>query len=363
MLSKDEVDYLNKIPGDKKVFTHPFNPQATITAERIIELIKNMYPALEVKHMGASALKISGQNDLDIYAFSNPIDFDRYLPGLIKILGKPLHVHDTFIEWGFSKNGFNVQFYLTQKDSPTMQKQIEVFETLKNDPKLLKDYENLKNSLNGKSFKEYQESKYRFYNRILHPHKILDNKIKAILFDMVGVLVFKKSNYTPKSKDELNTEEIEKLYNHIDDKKLINDIKENLRLTDLEIEKAAKIMPERFERFNELWKELPKLKTRYKMAVINNGNAIAKKYWDKKFGFKDFDIFINSAIEGIKKPDPAIYLLTCNRLGVNPHDCLFMDDTLENIETANKLGMETIWWDKNKNKKELLAEFIDKYRA
>lgn len=172
MLSKDEVDYLNKIPRDKKVFIHPFNPQATITAERIIELIKNMYPTLEVKHMGASALKISGQNDLDIYAFSNPIDFDKYLPGLIKIFGNPLHAHGTFIEWSFNKNGFDVQFYLTQKDSPTMQKQIEVFEILKNDPKLLKEYENLKNSLDGKYFKEYQRNKYEFYNRILHSHKV-----------------------------------------------------------------------------------------------------------------------------------------------------------------------------------------------
>lgn len=170
MLSKDEVDYLNKIPGDKKVFTHPFNHQAAITTERIIELIKDMYPDLEVKHMGASALKISGQNDLDIYAFSDPIDFNKYLPGLIKILGKPLHMHDTFIEWGFNKNGFDVQFYLTQKDSPTMQKQIKVYEILKNDSKLLNEYENLKNSLNGKSFEEYQRKKYEFY------HKILDNK-------------------------------------------------------------------------------------------------------------------------------------------------------------------------------------------
>lgn len=181
--------------------------------------------------------------------------------------------------------------------------------------------------------------------------------VKAILFDMVGVLVFKKGNYIPKTKDELNTEEIEKLFNHVDDAKLIKDIKEKLKLTDSDIESAAKIIPERFDRYDELWKELPELKKNYKLAVINNGNAIAKKYWDNKFGFKEFDIFINSAIVGIRKPNPKIYLLTCKKMKVKPEECLFMDDTLENIETAKKLGMQTIWWNKMQDKDVLLDEF------
>jgi FMN phosphatase YigB (HAD superfamily) len=109
--------------------------------------------------------------------------------------------------------------------------------------------------------------------------------IKAILFDMVGVLVFKKENYVEKTKDEIITENIEKLFNHLDDNKLIKDVKEKLKLTDPEIEKAAKIMPERFECFDDSWKLLPELKKKYKLAVVNNGNAIAKKYWDKEIWF------------------------------------------------------------------------------
>lgn len=175
MLSNDEIDYLNKIPNDKIVHVLPYDPAAKITADEIIKSIQKKYPNLEIQHMGASALKISGQNDLDIYAFSDPKDFNKYLPGIINILGKPLHTHHTFIEWGFNKNGFDVQFYLTQKDSPTMQKQIKVFEKLKNSPDLLEEYKNLKESMNGKSFKEYQRKKYEFYNRILHPHELLEN--------------------------------------------------------------------------------------------------------------------------------------------------------------------------------------------
>ena len=93
------------------------------------------------------------------------------------------------------------------------------------------------------------------------------------------------------------------------------------------------------------------------MAVINNGNSIARKYWKEKFNFSIFDLFINSAEEGIRKPDPKIYLLTCEKLSVKPEECLFMDDSLENIESAKKLRMKTIWWNKNEDKEKLLAEF------
>ena len=128
--------------------------------------------------------------------------------------------------------------------------------------------------------------------------------IKAILFDMVGVLIFKKDGYSPTTFDEINAQNIENLFNHLDDKKLIEDIKEKLKLNDEEIKRAIPLIPAKFERFNKLWNLLPELKKKYKLAVINNGNSIALGYWKEKFDFSIFDLFINSAEEGIKKPDP-----------------------------------------------------------
>ena len=186
-----------------------------------------------------------------------------------------------------------------------------------------------------------------------------NNKIKAILFDMVGVLVFKKRNYFPKSKKQLNAEKIEKLYNHIDDKKLLSDIKEKLGLTAKEINEALPYIPQKYERFKKLWNLLPKLKKKYKIAVINNGNSLADKYWNQKFNFRIFDVFINSAKEGIKKPDPKIYFLTCKKLGVKPKNCLFMDDSPENIKTAKRLKMKTLLWDKKEDSYEKLISLVN----
>src|SRR3989337_2960673 len=88
------------------------------------------------------------------------------------------------------------------------------------------------------------------------------NTLKAMLFDMVGVLIFKKDGYIPKTVDEFNALKIEKLYNHVDDQKLLKDIKQKLHLSDKKIKKALPFIPATFEIFPELWTQLPKLKTK-----------------------------------------------------------------------------------------------------
>lgn len=181
--------------------------------------------------------------------------------------------------------------------------------------------------------------------------------IKAILFDLVGVLVFKKEGYIPTTPDEINAQNIEGLFNHTDDTKLLKDIKDKFNLSDVEINKALPFIPAKYEKFDQLWEILPKIKKQHKLAVINNGNSIALKYWREKFDFGIFNLYINSGVVGMRKPDPKIYLLTCSKLNVKPEECLFMDDTLENIEAAKKLGMKTIWWNKEEHKEKLLTKF------
>ena len=55
-----------------------------------------------------------------------------------------------------------------------------------------------------------------------------------------------------------------------------------------------------------------------------------------------FDLVIESSIEGIRKPDPRIYTLTCERLGVAPEKTVFLDDLGINLTPARVLGMQTI---------------------
>jgi epoxide hydrolase-like predicted phosphatase len=55
-----------------------------------------------------------------------------------------------------------------------------------------------------------------------------------------------------------------------------------------------------------------------------------------------FDVVVESAIEGLRKPDPRIYELVCARLDVSPTATVFLDDLGVNLKPARAMGMATI---------------------
>jgi putative hydrolase of the HAD superfamily len=55
-----------------------------------------------------------------------------------------------------------------------------------------------------------------------------------------------------------------------------------------------------------------------------------------------FDTIVESAREGVRKPDPRIYSTTCDRLGVIPEESVFLDDLGANLKPARAMGMATI---------------------
>ena len=57
---------------------------------------------------------------------------------------------------------------------------------------------------------------------------------------------------------------------------------------------------------------------------------------------EEFDVVVESSVEGIRKPDPRIYRLACDRLGVAPENAVFLDDLGINLKPARAMGMVTI---------------------
>jgi epoxide hydrolase-like predicted phosphatase len=53
-----------------------------------------------------------------------------------------------------------------------------------------------------------------------------------------------------------------------------------------------------------------------------------------------FDAVLISGEMGARKPEPEMYLLAAERLGVDPRECVFVDDLLQNVEGARAVGME-----------------------
>jgi putative hydrolase of the HAD superfamily len=58
--------------------------------------------------------------------------------------------------------------------------------------------------------------------------------------------------------------------------------------------------------------------------------------------FARFEHVIESSKAGVRKPDPRIYLMMCERLGVEPASCIYLDDLGINCKPAAQLGMHAI---------------------
>lgn len=66
-----------------------------------------------------------------------------------------------------------------------------------------------------------------------------------------------------------------------------------------------------------------------------------------------FEVVVESSREGLRKPDPRIYALACDRLGVVPAQCVYLDDLGINCKPAAAMGMAAI---KVSNEAQALAD-------
>ena len=58
--------------------------------------------------------------------------------------------------------------------------------------------------------------------------------------------------------------------------------------------------------------------------------------------FELFDQVIESSVVGVRKPERRFYEIACERLGVEPAECVFLDDLGINLKPARAMGMTTI---------------------
>ncbi len=97
----------------------------------------------------------------------------------------------------------------------------------------------------------------------------------------------------------------------------------------------------------ELIKEL---RPDYQTAIISNATESLRTNLAKTHEIADvFDLIVCSAEEGVMKPDQEIYLRTLTRLNRPAIDCLFIDDTEENVNAARALGIKTIHFNSDVN--------------
>jgi epoxide hydrolase-like predicted phosphatase len=196
-------------------------------------------------------------------------------------------------------------------------------------------------------------------------------EIKAILIDFGGVLVRTKDQRS-RIKWEIHLKlaqgELTRLVfesdiarqatlGKIPDTAIWDNISDVLKINHCEISELEFDFWKNDELDYELRDYLKGLRPIIKTGILSNAWLNARHLFSEKYHLDEVvDDMIISAEVGLAKPDPQIYLLAANKLGVKPEDTIFIDDMPENIAAAENVGMVGIQF---KNTLELIKKIQD----
>ncbi|WP_372744889.1 HAD family hydrolase [Lutibacter sp.] len=196
----------------------------------------------------------------------------------------------------------------------------------------------------------------------------MEPKITTIIFDLGGVLVDWKPEYLYRKFFDGDEEKVQWFLNTIctpdwnmeqDAGRTIAEGEKEKIAEFPEYEKEIKLFYKNWtEMFSgpieenvALFKQL-KASENYKIYALTNWSA---EKWDiavKLFPFfNDFDGVVVSGKEKTRKPFEKIYHILFDRFNITPEKSVFIDDNLQNYETAQSLGLHAIHY---KNHKDLI---------
>lgn len=204
--------------------------------------------------------------------------------------------------------------------------------------------------------------------------------IKNIIFDFGGVILDFSKKHTLGFNEGLGvvfdtpTERIKELISSYRDDLLVGkyDVKFILGFLKekLGVEKSAEELHKEFEKIHsieyeninwELVSFIEELKQKYKLYILSDAFNLG---WDNPHYLevvKLFDDVFNSYKTGFRKPDQGAYMNVLSKIEAKPEECIFIDDTLKNVEAAEKLGIRSYLYTDFKNLEEdlRLSKLID----
>ena len=207
-------------------------------------------------------------------------------------------------------------------------------------------------------------------------------EIKAIIFDVGGVLVLgvklKKSKYDGELHhtevhegiarelkipldqwfDAIDTIYSKSIEGKVSRAKTLKIISRNVNTSIKKLEKIViKAYKRNFKQNKQLLKKAFELKKKgYKIAVLSDQWYLSKEALMPKELYKKFDKVIVSCDVGMRKPNPKMYKLILKKLKISAKQALFIDNQEWNIKPARKIGENTILY---RNNEQLFKE-LDK---
>lgn len=179
--------------------------------------------------------------------------------------------------------------------------------------------------------------------------------IKTIIFDNNGVLTTRDKDATYRDVAAflgVNVTTLKRIWDKLavplDEGKITN--KEFLESVLVKLDKVAdvdklmNIYLNSYQKHDDVQNFVKTLKHHYELAMLTNfGEAFhrCQRRWGLNEIFEQDRIFLSADLH-MKKPNEAIFRYVLEKLKRQPAETIFIDDRLINIETAKKIGMETI---------------------
>ncbi|MCD4683153.1 MAG: HAD family phosphatase [Bacteroidales bacterium] len=191
----------------------------------------------------------------------------------------------------------------------------------------------------------------------------MSGQIKNIIFDFGGVIINISHRNVENAFRNLEVHNFEELFNKAIQSELFQKL-ETGQITDNEFRDTLRTLtgidvPD--EKLDDTWNQiigdyrpqridlLKTIRQNYRLYLLSNTNHIHFEFYIRKFKNEFGSDFVSlfektywSFKIGCRKPDDSPYLHVLNENSLNPEETLFIDDSIQNIKTAQKLNIRTI---------------------
>lgn len=181
--------------------------------------------------------------------------------------------------------------------------------------------------------------------------------IKYIAFDLVGVLVNEKDiSLTPEE------EKLEKMFGpNINDSDYLIEARKIFSKDSIIIRTTENLIDKIYEpREIDIFKKIKDKYNNIKIIIATNHVSFIRNFIGETFGVDYLDDILISAEIHKVKPDSEFYRFVLQKYKIKPGELLFIDDNVNNINSAKNLGIETIKVDENSNIFDEIKKIIDK---
>ncbi len=166
-LSAGQERYVQTISDTDLVHIADFDPKSFETAQALISEIQESLPEATIVHIGASALGLPGENDIDLGVVQE--DKGHATQVLSALCGHPVLVDEknALTRFATMRDGFAVEVFFTQELSGMTAEHVHNQEILKSDDTLRAKYTELKLASSGLTKRAYMKRKLQFFNMVV----------------------------------------------------------------------------------------------------------------------------------------------------------------------------------------------------